>query len=206
MNKDIFISHNWQKDKRGRNNHMRCMVLCNMLKEQGYSVWFDHYDMGRDIDNSITQAIDNCKVFIVCLTTAYCLKINNAVKLNKLNDNCFKEWNYAVYRNKIIIPVIMEEEVLYNYIHDKGIINMYLNSLIYFAITTDNYEVNDFKLLCKNLRKQGVYTNLEKEILNIRHTLSFNSFLEYINENLIKQRFKKEKQTMKIKPRNIIYI
>tara|TARA_B100000212_G_scaffold342587_2_gene330919 strand:+ start:2299 stop:2832 length:534 start_codon:yes stop_codon:yes gene_type:complete len=177
-----------------------------MLKEQGYSVWFDHYDMGRDIDNSITQAIDNCKVFIVCLTTAYCLKINNAVKLNKLNDNCFKEWNYAVYRNKIIIPVIMEEEVLYNYIHDKGIINMYLNSLIYFAITTDNYEVNDFKLLCKNLRKQGVYTNLEKEILNIRHTLSFNSFLEYINENLIKQRFKKEKQTMKIKPRNIIYI
>ncbi len=80
MHKDIFISHTWQKDKKGRNNHTRCMVLCNILKGTGYSVWFDHYDMGRDVDNSITQAIDNCKVFIVCLTTAYCLKINNAVK------------------------------------------------------------------------------------------------------------------------------
>lgn len=206
MHKDIFISHTWQKDKKGRNNHTRCMVLCNILKEQGYSVWFDHYDMGRDVDNSITQAIDNCKVFIVCLTTAYCLKINNAVKSNKINDNCFKEWNYAVYRNKIIIPVIMEEDMVNDYTQNDGIINMYLNSLIYFDITTDNYEINDFKLLCKNLRKQGVYTNLEKEILNIRDTLSFNSFLEYISENFNKQKFKKRKQTMKIKTRNIIYI
>ena len=28
---------------------------------------------------------------------------------------------------------------------------MYLNSLIYFDISTDDYETNDFKLLCKNL-------------------------------------------------------
>lgn len=83
--------------------------------------------------------------------------------------------------------------MLNNYTHNEGIINMYLNSLIYFDITTDNYEVNDFKLLCKNLRKQGVYTNLEKEILNIRDTLSFNSFLEYISENFNKQKLKKKK-------------
>ena len=206
MHKDIFISHTWQKDKKGRNNHNRCMKLANELKKNGYSIWFDHYDMGRDVDNSITQAIDNCKVFIVCLTTAYCLKVSNAVKSNKINDNCFKEWNYAVYRNKIILPVIMEEDMLESYTKNNGIINMYLNSLIYFDITTDNYEMNDFKLLCKNLRKQGIYTSFEKEVLTVRDTLSFNSFLEYINDNFNKEKLKKRKIFNNSKIRNIIYV
>ena len=53
------------------------MLLCNMLRSYGYSIWFDHYDMGREsaLDNSITTAIENCIVFVVCLTRAYCNKI-----------------------------------------------------------------------------------------------------------------------------------
>jgi hypothetical protein len=206
MYKDIFISHTWQKDNFGRNNHGRCMLLCDKLKELGYTVWFDQYDMGRDIDNSITRAIDKCKVFIVCLTTAYCIKINNAVINNKINDNCFKEWNYALYRNKIIVPLVMEKSAADDYTRNEGIINMYLNSLIYFDMSVDDYEINDFKLLCKNLRKQGVYTHCEKEILIIRDTLSFNSFLEYMMDNFDKRKFVKRKPTLKVLKRNTIYI
>ena len=206
MHKDIFISHTWRKDNSGRDNHDRCMLLCNMLRSYGYSIWFDHYDMGRDVDNSITTAIENCIVFVVCLTRAYCNKINTAVRTHKINDNCFKEWNYAIYRNKTIIPVIMEKDIINTYTTEEGIINMYLNSLIYFDISTDDYETNDFKLLCKNLRKQGVYNNFEKEILNIRDTLSFNSFLEYLNENFNTKKIVNKKPLSKNKSRNIIYI
>ena len=203
MYKDIFISHTWQKDKNGRNNHTRCKNLCDKLINKGYSIWFDHYDMGRDVNTSITYAIDNCKVFIVCLTKAYCDKINNAVKDNKLNDNCYKEWNYAIYRNKYIIPVIMEKDMTIDYSNKEGIINMYLNSLIYYDITDDDYATNDFNVVCKNLRKQGIYNNSEKEILRIRETLSFNSFLEYISQN-----FKNTKPVSenRIKPRTIVYL
>ena len=204
MHKYIFISHTWNKDKSGRNNHKRCRILCDLLKNKGYTIWFDHYDMGRDVDNSITTAIDNCKVFLVCLTSAYCDKINAAVKTNKINDNCFKEWNYAIYRNKIIMPVIMERDMLYSYVNKEGIINMYLNSLIYFDISSDDYANNDFNLLCKSLRKQGVYTNVENEILTIRNNLSFNSFLEYITENLKETKINKPKN--KLKSKTIIYI
>ncbi len=206
MHKDIFISHTWRSDCSGRNNHNRCKILCDKLNKCGYSTWFDHYDMGRDVNNSIITAIDNCKVFIVCLTNAYCLKINDAVKMNKINDNCFKEWNYAVYRNKTIIPVIMEESMLKSYTLKEGIINMYLNSLIYFDITDDDYENNDFLLLCKSLRKQGIYTNTERDLLIIRDTLSFNSFLEYIGENFNKPKAIKIKSFLKTKSKNIIYI
>ena len=193
MHKDIFISHTWKYDNLKRDNHKRCKMLCDKLKDKGYSIWFDHYDMGGDVNNSIIKAINNCKIFIVCLTEAYCDKINGAIKNNRLNDNCFKEWNYAIYKDKKIVPVIMEPDTLNNYFNREGIINMYLNSLIYFDITHDDYTNNDFDLLCKIMRKHGIYNTLEKEILNVKDNSSFNTFLEYIQE------------TFKMSNKNIIF-
>ena len=46
----------------------------------------------------------------------------------------------------------MEKSVADDYTHNEGIINMYLNSLIYFDMSVDDYEINDFKLLCKKFR------------------------------------------------------
>ena len=149
--KEIFISHTWTNDELKRDNHKRCKLLCDNLIQLGYSVWFDHYDMQRSIDNSIISSINNCTIFLVCLTSVYCNKINNAVYNNIISDNCFKEWNYALYKKKIIVPVIMEPKVLELLKCNDGAIQMYLNTLMYFDITHDNYKTNDFDILCKYL-------------------------------------------------------
>ena len=130
MGKEIFISHAWGPDELGRDNHNRCMQIANQLIENNYTVWFDEHDMYGIIDNAIMRGINNCKIFILCLTKKYCDKINNAVNNNFLNDNCYKEWNYCLFKQKIIIPIIMEPCMKNIYFCD-GIIQMYLNSTIY---------------------------------------------------------------------------
>ena len=98
MTKDIFISHAWGIDEQGIDNHKNCKDLCNKLINNGYSVWFDHYDMQSNIDNSIMLSINECKVFLVCLTMEYCNKINNnhniiISKYNQLNHMDLNMYN-----------------------------------------------------------------------------------------------------------------
>ena len=191
--KDIFISHTWRKDLLGRNNHLRCKNLCNKLKSFGYTTWFDDFDMETDIDNSIINGIKNCKVFLVCLTIEYCKKINNAVKYNKLNDNCYKEWNCAINNNKNIIPIIMEPKLLDTF-NNFGIVSMYLSSIIYIDMSNDISQ--NFKKLCKLLNFCNVHTKLECKILDFNKKLSFNKLIKNMQ-------FKKNNR---IKKPNIIYI
>jgi hypothetical protein len=209
--KEIFISHTWIKDNLNRNNHERCKLLCDNLKKLGYSVWFDHYDMQNSIDNSIMLSINNCKIFLVCLTEAYCNKINNSISNNIISDNCFKEWNYALYKKKIIVPVLMEAKMIDFLKNNDGIIQMYLNTLIYFDITHDNYNVNDFDLLCKIFRKYEVYNEYEAKLKYIKDTSSFNTFLEYIHEANKNDKNQKSNNKIRImnkktKIKNIVYI
>nr|UZT28792.1 toll-like receptor [Nucleocytoviricota sp.]UZT29068.1 toll-like receptor [Nucleocytoviricota sp.] len=125
MGKEIFISHAWGYDELERDNHNRYKEIADKLIQNNYGVWFDDYDMYGIIDNAIMRGINNCKIFILCLTKKYCDKINNAVNNNFLNDNCYKEWNYCLFKQKIIIPIIMEPCMKNIYFQD-GIIQMYL--------------------------------------------------------------------------------
>ena len=56
MSRDIFISHSWGKDILNRPNHERAKYLSNLLVNQGYSVWFDEYDLIGNIDNAIIRS------------------------------------------------------------------------------------------------------------------------------------------------------
>ena len=167
-------------DNLGRNNHLRCKILCDKLKKLGYKVWFDHYDMNDSIDNSILKSIDEITIFLVCLTEVYCNKINRAINEKKINDNCFKEWNYALYKNKIIIPVLMEPKMKDILSYSDGPIQMYLNTFLYFDLSTDDYQMNDFFILCRVFRKHGIYNEEENKLKQLKDNSSFNSFLEYI--------------------------
>ena len=136
MGKEIFISHAWGYDELERDNHYRCKEIADKLIQNNYGVWFDEYDMHGLIDNAIMKGINNCKIFVLCLTKKYCDKINNAVNNNFLNDNCYKEWNYCLFKQKIIIPIIMEPCMKNIYFQD-GIIQMYLNSTMYIDCTNN---------------------------------------------------------------------
>ena len=140
MGKDIFISHAWGYDELERDNHIRSKEIADMLLKKNYGVWFDNYDMYGNIDNAIMKGINNSKIVIICLTKKYCEKINNAINNNFLNDNCYKEWSYCLFKQKIIIPIIMEPCMKNVYFQD-GIIQMYLHNTL-FVDCADDFNEN----------------------------------------------------------------
>lgn len=177
-NKDIFLSHAWGTDHENRNNHHRVKLLSKQLISKGYSVWFDENDIIGNIDNSIIKGITNSQVVIVCLTEKYCNKINNSVYHNSPNDNCYKEWNFCLFKQKKIIPVIMEKKMEEVFLKNDGVIQMYLNNVMFINFYDD--EDNDFKILCKTLRQYSVYNKDEKNFMNIKPNSSFDKLKDML--------------------------
>lgn len=175
--KDIFISHAWGKDELDRDNHERCKLIAQKLIDNGYTVWIDSNEMYGNIDFSIMKGINNCKIVLVCLTRKYCDKINNCVVNQLTNDNCYKEWNYSLFKQKIIIPILMEPSMINHFLQNEGIIQMYLNSLMFIDFT-NNFN-DDFNILCKNLRINNVLKYCEKKFYS-GNSNSFNNFVQII--------------------------
>ena len=183
MSKEIFLSHAWGKDSLNRDNHIRCKELAKKLIDSGYKVWFDSNDLYGNIDSSIIKGINNSKIVLICLTNSYCNKINNAVHMQCPNDNCFKEWNYSLFKKKTIIPILMEPTMKETFLNGDGVIQLYLNSTMFIDMT-DNF-IDDFDIFKKTLRRFNVYNKEEKKIYKIKENLSFDN-LNYIFTNVIK--------------------
>lgn len=182
MSKDIFISHAWGNDSDGRDNHKRCHELFNTLKKKGYSVWFDKYDISGNIDSCIMNGINNSKVVLLCLTEKYFNKINNAVHGQILNDNCYKEWNYSLFKQKKIIPLVMDSNTSNIYLNTDGVVQMYLNSCLFINMS-ENID-DEITLLYQTLRKYEVFNIDEKKFLNIKVNSSFDNLLILLAKKL----------------------
>ena len=170
--KDIFISHAWGKDELDRDNHERCKLIAEKLIINGYTVWIDSNEMYGNIDSSIMKGINNCKIVLVCLTRKYCDKINNCAVNQLTNDNCYKEWNYSLFKQKIIIPVLMEPSMINHFLENEGIIQMYLNSLMFVDFTKNLND--DFDMLCKYLKRNNILNLNEKKFYS-GNSNSFNN-------------------------------
>lgn len=171
--KDIFISHAWGFDELNRDNHKRCLEIYNKLTENKFNVWFDDIDMKTNIDLSIINGIDNAKIILVCLTKKYCDKINFSVYNNMPQDNCYKEWNYSIFRQKYIIPIIMEQQMKDIYVKEKGIIQMYLNNMLYIDATS-NIETAIQEII-KQLKEYNIYASITPNNSN-------SSLFDYFNQ------------------------
>ena len=180
MAKDIFLSHAWGLDELGRDNHLRVKNLYKLLTEKGYSVWFDENNMIGNIDNAIIKGISNTKVVILCLTETYCNKINKCVYENLPMDNCYKEWNFCLFKQKKIIPLIMEPKMQNVFLNNDGVIQMYLNNHMFINYSNINDDFNEINVLFKTLRYFEIYNNNEKKFLNIKPNNSFDKFLDML--------------------------
>ena len=173
MGKDIFISHAWGTDSNGRDNHLRCKKIADFLILTE-SLFFGFV--------TIMNCINNALVVLICLTEKYFDKINNAVTENKTNDNCFKEWNYSMFKQKKIIPVILDKSSSELYLNKGGIIQMYLSSCMF--INFSNNFKDDSTLLLKTLRRFDVYNHDEKKFYNIKTNSSFDNLVNLFNEKI----------------------
>ena len=178
MKKEIFISHSWGLDSENRDNHKRVMQLFNLLKNLGYSVWIDENEINGNIDNCIINGINNCNIVLICLSEKYIEKINNSIINETVKDNCYKEWNYTLFKNKKIIPIIMDSASLNIINNNSGVIQMYLNNLIYIEFFKEKDEIEEnLKILCNNLYKKQIYNYKQKTNLGLISNISFDKFL-----------------------------
>jgi formylglycine-generating enzyme required for sulfatase activity len=76
--------------------------LAESLRGHGLTPWVDHQDIppGSDWDWEVQQAINGCELLMFIVTEA-----------GLASDNCTDEWSHALGQNKLIIPVMLEEDL-----------------------------------------------------------------------------------------------
>ena len=88
----VFLTHNWSKDRRGRNNHDRVTRVNEALKRRGFITWFDSERMQGSLRKLMTEGIESTLVLIVFITKDYVDKVNG----DDERDNCRYEFSFGV--------------------------------------------------------------------------------------------------------------
>lgn len=187
---NLFMSHSWDTDIRGRHTHDRVRVLKYELEKLGWKIWFDEEQLliGCNIDVNMANGIKRSDAVCVCITKSYIEKINAQ------NNNCAKEWNFAQMVGKKILPLIMEEDMLDVKSWPQGIMSMYLGNTFYIDCSGDKIQENARKLskmlellgLTKRKIKSSVSWPLNKRLdkipggNGIRKTLSSKNIKSFV--------------------------
>jgi hypothetical protein len=103
---DVFISHAWDEDDEGRDNHARAKRLNEGLQKLKVKTWFDDEQMQGNILQRMAEGIKRSAVVLICVTRKYMEKVDQNT------GNCKLEFNYA-YKKRTplcMLPVVMEEK------------------------------------------------------------------------------------------------
>ena len=194
MKKQIFLSHTWQKDKLCRDNHLRVYELAEKLYKIGWSCWVDEDNIFGNIDAAMAKGIDDADVILICLTEEYFKKVNETANDPRRRDNCLKEWTYANARNKLIIPVIMEPDLLNLSDWPPGIVTLYFGSTLYINASKNDFVdtiININKILLKyNLRPNNIKNTNTNNIKNtVKNLLYITRLLPKTTDNTTRNSF-----------------
>ena len=152
---EAFLTHTWQNDSSGNDNHKRVAMINKELKRQGVKVWFDDERMnGARIVSEMCNGIDNSDCVVCFVTQVYIDKVQGK---NGPDDNCLREFDYAIHHktsNKII-TVVMEPELFGK--PWQGPVGMSLKGRLQIPFTEDS-QVKDActQIIAEIRRIQGV--------------------------------------------------
>lgn len=88
----VMISYNWSNQKSVLN-------IRDNLRKKGISCWMDIDNKDGSALMAMTTAVENCTVFLMCYSAKYSKSLN-----------CRTEAEYAVRRQKTIIPCRMQQD------------------------------------------------------------------------------------------------
>jgi WD40 repeat protein len=145
---DVFLTHDWGVDELGRVNHDRVAAINKELKSLGFVTWFDSERMTGEVVYQMANGIKNTSVVIVFITQRYMNKVNGP----DTNDNCRKEFNFAVQKKSStkMIPVVMEprmKDILGNW---DGVVQLELGTSLNVDFSNDN----DFQSAIQQLKAE----------------------------------------------------
>jgi len=89
-NGHVMISYNWQAQPLVKE-------FVTIMHAHGLPVWVDYEQMHGDTIEVMAAAVEECSVFIMCMSEAY-----------KESGNCRLEANYAFKHRKAIVPLMVE--------------------------------------------------------------------------------------------------
>ena len=89
---DFMISYEWKTGLKYADK------LFTELKKKGYTIWLDRNEMKGNIYDKMANAVLKSKVIILLISEAY-----------EKSENCQKEYNYVIKKNKLIIPTKVEK-------------------------------------------------------------------------------------------------
>jgi hypothetical protein len=178
-----FLTHNWQEDEEGRNNHARVERVHLGLKKRGLNMWFDSERMTGAIVDQMIKGIDESDLVIVFITKKYADKVASG----NPKDNCKKEFDYTsrVKGANKMIPVPMEP-CMGNPGAWVGPVQMELGGMLYEASFPTDDDVK-FEENIDNLFKQIV-----RETSGVVMTENARAVLEKEIENRLKEEMKKK--------------
>lgn len=129
----LMISYQWD-------NKEEVWEISEALKSFGYKVWLDVEQMHGDIYERMAEGVEQSSIILPCLTSKY-----------EKSKNCCRELEFAVVKNKKIIPIHLEE----NY-EAKGAIGLFTAGKLYFNFTSKNKFHANISALKKEIDGQFV--------------------------------------------------
>ncbi|CAF1159146.1 unnamed protein product [Adineta steineri] len=103
---DFMISYHWN------DNVLVYKIFKYLIEKFNYKIWLDD----QSISNSICQTIEKSKFILMCMSETY-----------KTNENCRSIIEYAQYRKKIIIPLIIKQVELDSWFESICSENLYID-------------------------------------------------------------------------------
>jgi WD40 repeat protein len=145
---DVFLTHDWGIDELGRVNHDRVAAINKELKSLGFVTWFDSERMTGEVVYQMANGINHTSVVIVFITQRYMNKVNGP----DANDNCRKEFNFAVQKKSStkMIPVVMEPRMKNIRGSWDGVVQLELGNILYVDFSNDN----DFQSAIQQLKAE----------------------------------------------------
>tara|TARA_A100001015_G_scaffold319389_1_gene442126 strand:- start:2044 stop:2541 length:498 start_codon:yes stop_codon:yes gene_type:complete len=164
---NLFWSHAWACDEQLRNNHERVIEMASYFQKAGFSSWIDEWNMYGDLDDNMSSGIDDADVVLICITKKYSSKLSAASR-TLCFDNCYKEWTYAIKRNKIVLPIVMEP-CMRNQKKWSPILVMNLGSRLY--IDASESELLPACLQIQRVLKRLSLSNKKKKRIEVKYWL-----------------------------------
>jgi hypothetical protein len=71
MRYDAFLTHDWGKDERGRDNHDRVVIVAKHLIERGFKIWLDETEMDGNVNKKMAEGVRESAYVVFFITMRY---------------------------------------------------------------------------------------------------------------------------------------
>lgn len=141
---DCFLSHSWGKNKL---THQRVVLVAQELETHGLRVWVDEEQLSDTVEQGVVQGMAESHVFVAFVTREY-LEASN-----KANNNAGQEFRCAAKRDvNMIIPVVLDEELLSLHTWNKTVLMLKLATKLYIDFSSPAKQRANMEELVKRIK------------------------------------------------------